>query len=353
MKQKICLVTCAVDLGNLAIEKHLGWLLDKFATVDHFHFAPSQPSFCTKSEPLFKTRFARVVQAPELNQRLYQARKDSVPILIYSLNTATHAIPFATMFPSSFSVMLDWTRTLRSDFFGEPLDDRGNVVLRFQQMVLSKAFKVLSPTRVCVEHLHRQYLVPESKLVKVLMPIDLEFFSPSQSLLPESGGKTRVVFVGGEFVKKGGDILLDWYHQRGYQSCDLTVLTKHPKPSNIHPGVRWETDVEWSRVVEIFRTHQVLCLPSRWDAFGMVIGEAAAAGLAVVASRSALGSAEIIEDGVSGFIAGSPEECMLALDKLGGSNELVHRMRLAARKLMVERYAPEHVFDLIAKALPT
>lgn len=354
MRRQICLVTSAVDLGNLSVEHHLFWVLEQFAIVDHFHFAPNQLNLHTKSvEPLLETRVKRIFRAPELNQSLWRAKRNFVPILIYSLNTATHALPFVTMFPSSFSVMLEWTRTFRADFFGERSNDKANMILWLQQQVLSKAHKVLSPTEACVEHLHRQYLVPQSKLTKVLMPINLDAFSPSQILLADPDEKMKVLFIGGDLIRKGGDSLLDWYNKRGCQSCNLTVVTKSPKPANINPEIRWETEVHSSELLQLLRTHHVLCLPSRWDSFGMIIGEAAAAGLAVVASRNALGSAEIIDDGISGIISESPEECMLALDHLSGRKELVHQMRLAARKLMVERYAPNRVFDLIADALPS
>lgn len=352
--RKICLVTCATDLGNLALEGHLTWVLKQFAIVDHFRFAPTQTSFLTGPVGGLRNRFDRVAQSPSLNRHLDAAHRQGLPILIFSISTALHALPFAARHPGSFSLMLDWTRLMKMDFSGTPriLSVPEELILQCHKFILSKAYKVLSPTEFCLEHLHQRYSVPEAQLCKILMPINLDYFCPAEWPPAPPAERVRVLFVGGHFSEKGGDLLLDWYSKEGHELCDLTIVTHAPEPKNISPRLTWKNGVGQTELRLLYREHDLLCHPSRWHSFGLVIGEAAACGLAVITSRSALGSAELVDDGVSGTIADSPQECVAQLKAIVRNPELIYNMRLAARNLMADRYAPSKVFERLLIGLP-
>ncbi|MBY0551204.1 MAG: glycosyltransferase family 4 protein [Candidatus Obscuribacterales bacterium] len=349
--QKICLVTCATDLGNLALEGHLTWALKQFTTVDHFQFAPTQPGFLTSPPGVLKNRVDRIAQSPALNRHLDAAHRQGLPILIFSISTALHAIPFAVRHPGRFSLMLDWTRLLQKDFFGAPISNQEKLIMQFHKFVLSKAYKILCPTDVCLGHLRQRYGTPETQLCKILMPIDLDYFCPDEWPPCPPGERVRVLFVGGNFKAKGGDLLLDWYSKEGHELCDLTIVTHAPRPQNTLPALTWKNGVDQTELRSLYRDHDVLCHPSPWHSFGLVMGEAAACGLAVITCRSALGSTELVDDGVSGTIADSPQECIMRLKAIITNRELIYNMRLAARNLMVDRYAPSKVFDRILNGL--
>lgn len=350
--RKICSVTCATDLGNLALEGHLTWVLKQFATVDHFQFAPTQPSFLTGPAGLLRNRVERLAQSPALNRHLDAARRQGIPILIFSITTALHALPFAARHPGRFSLMLDWTRLLQTDFFGAPISSQEKLIMQFHKFILSKAYKILCPTEVCLEHLHQRYGVPEAQLCKILMPINLDYFCPAEWPPAPPAERVRVLFVGGNFRDKGGDLLLDWYSKEGHELCDLTIVTHAQEPQNILPTLTWKNGVGQTELRSLYRNHDVLCHPSPWHSFGLVIGEAAACGLAVITCRSALGSVEIVDDGVSGTVSDSPQECIALLKAIVSNRELIYNMRLAARNLMTDRYAPSKVFERLLVGLP-
>ncbi len=72
--------------------------------------------------------------------------------------------------------------------------------------------------------------------------------------------------------------------------------------------VVFEGHVDEQRKHEIYEEAWVLALPSLKEGWGLVVGEAGMHGTPAVAYRSAGGTRESIEDGVSGFLVDSPIE---------------------------------------------
>ena len=100
-----------------------------------------------------------------------------------------------------------------------------------------------------------------------------------------------------------------------------------------------------SQVERCYGAADALVLPTPYDAFGMVITEAMACGLPVVTTPLA-GAAELIQDGVHGFIVQSPtdvEALGRAMRTLATDLERRARMGLAAAELM-----REHTWDRVA-----
>jgi glycosyltransferase involved in cell wall biosynthesis len=82
-----------------------------------------------------------------------------------------------------------------------------------------------------------------------------------------------------------------------------------------------------------YRQADVCCLLSVHDGFGLVIAQAMAMGLPVVASANT-GAAEMIVDGVHGFIvpARDPAAAAARLQQLADSSDLRHSMGRRARE---------------------
>lgn len=93
---------------------------------------------------------------------------------------------------------------------------------------------------------------------------------------------------------------------------------------------------------------QIFCLPSLWEGFPNALGEAMAHGLPSVGFKSCSGVCDLIEDGVTGFLAEGKTDDVESLSqnlaKLMGSDDARAAMGAASREAM-KAYAPQKIYD--------
>jgi glycosyltransferase involved in cell wall biosynthesis len=123
-----------------------------------------------------------------------------------------------------------------------------------------------------------------------------------------SDGVFRVVFLGSLSLRKGIHDLLAAFKQVSLPKSELVLigsrspeterLIRHDKlPSNVVLTGR----LPHNQVLEWFSRSSVFVLPSIEDGFGLVIMEAMACGLPVIATANT-GGPGVIEDGINGFV---------------------------------------------------
>jgi glycosyltransferase involved in cell wall biosynthesis len=114
----------------------------------------------------------------------------------------------------------------------------------------------------------------------------------------------RILFVGGNFERKGGKLLLDVFrtYLRGRVELDLVTRDSIPK----EPGVRLYRGLTPAspELFELYRTASMFVLPTQADCFSMAVLEAMAMGLPVVVSDVG-GISDIVEPGRSGYLINS------------------------------------------------
>jgi len=117
-------------------------------------------------------------------------------------------------------------------------------------------------------------------------------------------GKLAVLFVGALSQAKGLKYLLEAAAKLERQ-IDLTLIGKRVSPRIPVPAVldkhRWIPSLAYDEVLHEMARHDVLVLPSLHEGFGLVIGEAMAQGLVVIATPNSA-APDLIDDGVDGFI---------------------------------------------------
>ncbi|MDN4484164.1 glycosyltransferase family 4 protein [Demequina lignilytica] len=168
-------------------------------------------------------------------------------------------------------------------------------------------------------------------------------------------GPLRVLFVGVEFERKGGDLAVEAVRrlrERGVE-VELTAVTKFPPAPSVGLTVRepiWDR-AELSRV---YADHDVFCLPARYEPYGLVVQEAMAHAMPVVVSST--GSLpDIVTDGATGIVVPDGEERGVAdvdaiadaLADLAGDLDRLATMGVAAR----ERALSELTWDAVARRM--
>ena len=148
--------------------------------------------------------------------------------------------------------------------------------------------------------------------IDVIPPgVDLNLFRPS--LLGKPSKRARILFVGGQFERKGGPELLEAARGLG-DDVELDIVTGSdagPIPAGlrtrIHRGMQPQSD----KLVALYRAADIFALPSRGDCMPQAVIEAIACGLPVVATR--VGAIpEMVTDGVNGYLVPARDPRALA-----------------------------------------
>jgi glycosyltransferase involved in cell wall biosynthesis len=174
---------------------------------------------------------------------------------------------------------------------------------------------------------------PSAQVAVVHPGIDTRRYQPAPRT---AAGRPRILFVGGRFEEKGGQLLLDVLRPALGQTVDLDLVTPADVPTR--PGVRLHRlRSEDPELVELFQQATLLCLPTRQDASPWAVLEAMACGTPVVASRLA-GIPEMIGDTGVLVAPGDGPELALALNGLLADPNRRTRLGAGARARCLERF---------------
>ncbi len=162
-----------------------------------------------------------------------------------------------------------------------------------------------------------------------------------------SGKLPKVLFVGNDFLRKGGDRLVSWVQGPLADRCELHIIS-HDKRAQVsapnivcHGGMPNE---KWLR--EIAPDMDLLCHPTRADMSAFVVVEAASVGIPSIASAIG-GITDLIRDGETGYLVKSDDDAgfLMALDKLLSSASLRRTMGEASRALALEEFDANRNFN--------
>ncbi len=176
---------------------------------------------------------------------------------------------------------------------------------RLAQSIFCGASYLLAQSNYTRESLIHDYQVPENK-IKVLAPgVDLAMWPgrlPTKSSAKRSAHSMNILFVGGDFWRKGGDVLLRIAGREEFRKCQFHFVTRSftgDCPTNVivHTNIYANSDV----LLELYRNADVFVLPTRSDfAPTNSICEAMAMALPVIATGVG-GLDEIVMDGETRF----------------------------------------------------
>ncbi len=168
---------------------------------------------------------------------------------------------------------------------------------------------------------------------------------------PSKGQPVRFVSSGQMIRRKGFDILFEACQLLPRDGWSLTLAGDGPLRRRLEQQFlsRWNSDrvsfagqVPYENRASVFAEKHVFVFPSRWDGWGMVVPEALAAGLPVVATDQVMSAHEFVRDGVNGFIipADDPKALAENMAFFIEHPESIHAMGASAREALAE-YTPD------------
>lgn len=192
------------------------------------------------------------------------------------------------------------------------------------------------------------YGLDEEKILVLPPGINLRLWQPppTRDGVLQMTRKLNILFVGGHFVRKGGDLLLRVAQHPEFASCEFHMVTKTyqgPRLENVfvHPDISPNSD----ELRRLYREADIFAFPTRADFSPLAVCEAMAMGLPVVTTDvGALD--EIVDHGMNGFLVPVDDEQAL-LEKL---LQLTQDHALRARMSTFARSKAERSFSLESNA---
>ena len=151
------------------------------------------------------------------------------------------------------------------------------------------------------QSLRDDYGVPAEKITAVSPGVDQTLFRPDP-VRQTDDGKVRLLFVGGDFARKGGALLLRWAQETTVQTpWELHLVTRDVVPET--PGVFVHHNITNNspELVRLYQSSDLFVLPTRADCYSLVAMEAMSCGLPVIISRLG-GIPELIKNGETGIL---------------------------------------------------
>jgi glycosyltransferase involved in cell wall biosynthesis len=193
--------------------------------------------------------------------------------------------------------------------------------------------------------------IPETQIHISPPGVDLQQWRPSprRSFRP---GPLRLLFVGGDWRRKGGDTLLDVFRSFSGR-CELDIVTRAEVPAI--PGVRaHRLEANARRLVELYRNADLFVLPTTAECFGIAAVEALASGVPVVMSDIG-GARDIVDEGDTGWLISPGADALrAAIARAIAHPEILATMGRRARAIAERRFDGEandrRVVDLLVQA---
>lgn len=223
--------------------------------------------------------------------------------------------------------------------------------ITLERQALARATHVCTRSKFVRDSIITDYNIPPERVTAIGGGIN--FVALPELTLPKSNDKPLALFIGRDFYRKGGDILLRAFALVRSQipEARLLVSTKDPIPSDLPlEGVEL-VDSEWNQatIEALYRQANVFVLPSRLETWGDVLLEAMSYGLPCIGVSSEA-MPEIIENEVTGLIVPPEniEALAAALIRLFTNTQLCHQWGQAARQRVEQLYTWDRVVERLS-----
>ena len=212
---------------------------------------------------------------------------------------------------------------------------------RMNQRAFAASRHLVTWSEWAKQSLVQEYGVPENKITVIPPGIDPDAWDfPDR--VRRNTGPLKLLFVGGDFPRKGGDVLLlalEPLLKSG--NVTMEVVTQSPGVAeglpnvNVHRGLSPNSD----GLRALFAAADLFVFPTRGDCLPLAVMEALCAGLPVVTTDVGALS-EAVTDGVTGLVVpvNSIDGLRAAVAGLVQNRDEIQRMSANARAVGRERF---------------
>jgi glycosyltransferase involved in cell wall biosynthesis len=233
-------------------------------------------------------------------------------------------------------------------------------VLERERRVYAGAARILTLSERLRQSFIEDFQIPEERVRTIFAGPNFDVTripSPSSKVRP---GPPTVLFVGRQFQRKGGDILLEAFRLLKQRLPDARLVIVGPTDLSVDiSGVEMlglldkSTPDGWAALRKAYESAHVFCMPTRYEGFGISFLEAMYFGLPCVSTFTEWWQPEMIVDGETGLIVPleDVEALCEAMLSLLTNPEKARAMGMAGRKRAEEIFHWPAVIDRMCEEL--
>jgi glycosyltransferase involved in cell wall biosynthesis len=205
------------------------------------------------------------------------------------------------------------------------------------------------------DSLVQDYGVPSEKITVIPPGVDLSLWPKRPTRSASAPDRLiKLLFVGGDFKRKGGEVLLECFQRYFQERCELHLVTQEPLQPGpnlyVYNGVKPKSET----LTRLFAEADLFVFPTLADCAPVAVTEALAASLPVISTR--VGAIpESVQDGKTGLLvdAGNVEQLRQALEWLLEHPEQRVEMGHLGRRLVEADYDAEKNCQRLLEILKT
>ena len=181
-----------------------------------------------------------------------------------------------------------------------------------EKRVYEAAARIITTSEFVRKSVIEDYNIDSEKVKVIPFSVKLEAFSSIDSSKKAPKTRYNILFVGGDFKRKGGEDVLEVFLTTFSELAELHLVTYTPiECQHPHVYIYNNTKAYSPEVLNLYYQADVFVMPTYADAFATVFLEAMAAGLPVIASQLPQ-IYEVVSDGETGFLVPSGDRHALA-----------------------------------------
>jgi glycosyltransferase involved in cell wall biosynthesis len=187
---------------------------------------------------------------------------------------------------------------------------------RANQRAFQRAQRLVAWSQWTKEGLINGYGIPGEKVTVIPPGVNSrEWSRPAPRVIHD--GPIKILFVGGDLQRKGGDLLLQAFRalrqmHSETQAIELHLVTRDPVADEAGIFVYRNMLPNSPMLKALFHACDIFCLPTYGDCLPMVLSEAGAAGMPLV-STNVGGIGEVVKNGENGFLIPTNNVVALAI----------------------------------------
>ena len=210
--------------------------------------------------------------------------------------------------------ILDWTEAYPAE--------RKGIKTEFYNWLYCRAFNRLEHVASPVAGFRKYYEKRGAQIRNCMYPLPS---SAAAARIRNPNTNVELLFIGGDYKRKGGDLLLELWAANRPKNTRLTFVCRNPPVSRME-GVKFVTDLQSGTTAhhQIFEESDILILPTRQEPFGYVLLEAINQGIVTVTTENA-GASEVVRKS-GGLVCSSPVSAIEASFELSQNHDRVVNM---------------------------